>query len=393
MARYDQRQLYIKRVLREIRRHSDDKYIDIEIEEDIRKKFGDKPDSLAVAEMPDWRLASVNYRLKYFESAEAVDRFTPHSVERFLKNFTAPALQLLAAFVVFRLFPTTEYAAYAVCALAAVAAAIQQHICFCKLKYMLIAMILPQFLLIWYPAKAAAASATGFGSFWNLLISEGNRYILVLILASAIFFVLTTAILHAYNYADNPKRKAVIFSSIILILATLAGFTSATAARNRKFDVMAAQVLADLRPAYEEYLETGNSEEFFAAAEKADDVVRKNFHSRSKMDETYNNSFLKTVTVFDLCRRAKESGNCQELMDYYFTDYDENDPGKTLNSDAIFDTYDQLAARFEYRLTNTDGSKYADIHELASGAGGIYAELYAVIDDCHTAWIFSGGKD
>ena len=60
MPRYDKRQLYIKRVLREINRHSDDKWIDIEIENDLRDRFGDKPDAVAVAEMPSWRLVAAN---------------------------------------------------------------------------------------------------------------------------------------------------------------------------------------------------------------------------------------------------------------------------------------------------------------------------------------------
>ena len=393
MPKYDKRQLYIKRVLREIRRHSDDRWIDIEIEKDLRDRFGDRPDAEAVASMPSWRLVALNYRTKYFESAESLDGFTPHAVKRLLRNFAAPALELLAAFVVFRLFPTTEYVAYVVCALAAIIAAIQQHVCFCKLRYMLISMLAPPFLLIWYPAKAAASQASDLSGFFANLFSDGNRYVLILILATTLFYTITSAILHARDYTDKPTRPAVVFSCFGLALAVVSGFAFYGTSRAKGFDRLSAVSLAELRVAYEHYEATGETEEFLAAAKEADSVVRSNFHSRSKMDQTYQNDFERMAEIFILCSDAAQSGSFQNLMDSYFTDYDETDSDRTLDTEDITITYDSLNDRFAARLSTLDGSKYSDLHELAMSASGLRAELYAVIEDCHTRWIFSVNED
>ncbi len=389
MARYDKRQLYIKRVLREIRRHSDDRWIDIEIEKDLRDRFGDKTDAEAVAQMPSWRLAAMNYRVKYSESAEALDGFTPQTVQRLLTNFAAPAIELLAAFVVFRLFPTTEYVAYIVCALAAIAAAIQQHVCFCKFGYSVASIVLPVFLLIWYPARDAAANAYGFADFFGRLFSDGNRYIIILILAIVIFYTLTTAILHARDYADKPIRGRTILASAILILCCVSGFAAYTSYRNESSNEQSAIALAEIKEAYAEYQSTGDVQKLLETAQKADSIVKKNFHRLSKMDESYSDNFYRMFSIFDLCRTAEDSSSYQALMDSYFTDFDETDETRTLNTEAISVTYSQLTDRFESRMSSVSGEKYADLHGLASSAGGLQAELYSVIDDCHTAWIFS----
>ncbi|MBR6771844.1 MAG: hypothetical protein IKM29_00470 [Clostridia bacterium] len=395
MPKYDKRQLYIKRVLREIRRHSDDRWIDIEIESELRNRFGDKPDAEAVAAMPSWRLTAINYRTKYFESAESVDGFTPHAVKRLIRNFCAPAVMLLAVFAVFRLFPTTEYVAYAVCALAAIAAAIQQHVCFCKLKYMLVSMIVPQFLLLWYPAKAAAVEAGNLSEFFRNLFSDGNRYILILIFATVLFYAVTAAVLHARDYADKPLRPAVISGSLGFALIVVFAFSAYSIQRAKGFDRLSAVSFAELNSAYEHYETTGDSEAFLAAAKEADKVVSQNFHSRSKMDETYQNDFEHMAELFILCDEAKISGSFQALMDSYFTDFDETDPNRTLDTKDITVTSESLNDRFAARLSDEDlhGYKYADLHKLALSASGIRAELYAVIDDCHTRWIFSANAE
>lgn len=389
MARYDKRQLYIKRVLREIRRHSDDRWIDIEIEKDLRERFGDLPDKEAVARMPSWRLAAMNYRLKYFESAEALDGFTPHNVRRFLTNFAAPAIELLAAFVVFRLYPTTEYVAYVVCALAAVVAAVQQHVCFVKLKYMLAALLAPPFLLIWYPAKSAVLASEGFRDFFARLFSENNRYVLVLIFAFLLFYTVTSAILHARDYADKPLRPAVIFGSLGAAAVAVGIFCGATAFRNRDIALDAQRDVSALETAYTAYLSGGDFAPLLAAAESSDATVEKNFHTLTPMDESYGDSFSKTFSLFHLCRRAETTGSYQELMDTYYTDFDENDAERTLNTAAIAATVDQLSDRFEVKLSEAKNGGYAELHGLAATAEGLHAELYAVIDDCHTAWIYS----
>ena len=393
MPRYDKRQLYIKRVLREIRRHSDDRWIDIEIEQDLRTRFGDRSDSEAVASMPDWRLAAVNYRIKYFQSAESLDGFTPHSIKRLFRNFAAPAIELLAAFVVFRLFPTTEYVAYAVCALAAVAAAIQQHVCFCKLRYAIVSLVAPPFLLIWYPAKAAAESAGDLSGFFGNLFSGENRYVLILIVSTVFFYTITAAILHARDYADKPLRPAVAFGSLGLALVMVLGFSVFSANRTKTFDVLSAESIAELRSAYTLYETTGDVTEFLAAAQKADKVVAQNYHSLSKMDETYQNDFERMAELFFLCREASETGSFQTLMDRYFTDFDESDTAKTLDTDDITVTCEELNDRFSSRLETIGKDEYADLHELAMSASGLRAELYAVIEDCHTRWIFSANED
>ena len=393
MPRYDKRQLYVKRVLREISRHSDDRWIDIEIERDLRDRFGGKDDAQAVASMPSWRLAAVNYRLKYFESVEAVDGFTPASVKRFLRNFAAPALELLAAFVVFRLFPTTEYVAYVVCALAAVAAAIQQHVCFCKLRYMIFSMVLPPFFLIWYPAKAAAEGASDLSEFFGRLFSDGNRYVLILIFATILFYAVTASVLHARDYADRPLRPAVAFGSLGLALVIILSFSVFSSNRAKTFDELSSAGIAELKSAYEIYETTGNTEEFLSAAAKADEIVVQNFHSRSKMDQTYQNDFERMAELFILCREASETGSFQPLMDVYFTDFDENDTTRTLDTEDITVTYESLNARFAAGLDTLGGDKYADIHRLAMSASGLRAELYAVIEDCHTRWIFSANEE
>lgn len=395
MPKYDKRQLYIKRVLREILRHSDDRWIDIEIESDLRNRFGDKPDAEAVADMPSWRLVAINYRTKYFESIESVDGFTPARVKVALRNFAAPAIELLAAFVVFRLFPTTEYVAYIVCALAAIAAAIQQHVCFCKPKYMLISMILPPFLLIWYPAKAAADQASDIAGFFTNLFSDGNRYVLILILATIVFYAVTASILHARDYTDKPTRPAVAFGCLGFALAVVLSFSAYSIQRSQGFDRLSAVSFAELNSAYEHYETTGDPEAFIAAAKEADKVVAKNFHSRSKMDQTYQNDFENMAIIFMLCEDAKNSGKFQTLMNNYYTDFDETDATRFLDSEDITLTYESLNRRFASKLSTEDlhGYKYADLHELALSAAGLRAELYAVIEDCHTRWIFSANAE
>ena len=250
-------------------------------------------------------------------------------------------------------------------------------------------MILPPFLLIWYPAKAAASEAEAFSEFLQKLFSDGNRYVIILILATIVFYAVTASILHARDYTDKPTRPAVVFGCLGLALIVISGFSVYSINRTKTFDRLSAVSLENLKTAYELYETSGNPEEFLSAAKEADMVVAQNFHSRSKMDETYQNDFENMAIIFILCEDAKNSGKFQTLMNNYYTDFDETDTTRYLDSEDITLTYESLNDRFAARFFTLDGNKYADLHELALSAAGLRAELYAVIEDCHTRWIVS----
>jgi hypothetical protein len=99
--------------------------------------------------------------------------------------------------------------------------------------------------------------------------------------------------------------------------------------------------------------------------------------------------------IFILCNEAEISGSFQTLMDSYFTDFDETDTSRTLDTEDIIVTSESVNARFAARLSGEDlnGYRYADLHKLAMSASGLRAELYAVIEDCHTRWIFSANAE
>ena len=103
--------LYIKRVLREVRRHSSDTDIDRkiigEIEERVLRLTGGRTDEesirAALKKMEPASELGLQYRAEYKYSAEKPDGFL--IFERFFSSIAAMALLLLTVFVVFRLFP------------------------------------------------------------------------------------------------------------------------------------------------------------------------------------------------------------------------------------------------------------------------------------------------
>lgn len=393
MPRYTKKQLYVKRVFREIRRHSDDKWIDTEIEKDLNSQLEGKSDAEIKRDMPSPSFLAIRYRLKYAESASAPDGFTPHSVRRLFKNFLAPALELLAAFCVFRLYPTTEYIAYAVCALAAVAAAIQQHVCFCKLRYIIIALAAPPFLLIWYPAKAAASASGSVPEFFSRLFSDGNRYVLILIFSFIFFYFVTAAFLHARDYTDSPVKALVMIGSVAAAAASVVVFVLCAHRTEQEFDRLAAESFAELETSYAEFLSSGSSGQFISAAEKADGILSPHYHAYAKMNVSYNDEFAKMARLLALCEQSRSSGSYQALLDEYYTSYDESDESRTLDTEKIDLSVVQAESRFESRLSALSSGGCSELYELSQTAGGLYSEIYAVIDGCFSNWIFSPSEE
>ncbi|MBQ5973923.1 MAG: hypothetical protein IJL69_06935, partial [Oscillospiraceae bacterium] len=367
MARCDAKELYIRRVLREVRRHSGDRWIDGEIRAELEARFAGRDAAEVLRELPSARAAGLQYRLRYADSAAEPDGFTPHVVRRLIRNLAAPAVELLAALCVFRLFPTTEYTAYAVCALAAVAAAVQQHVCFCRLRYQLVAMIAPVFLLIWYPARASAAAAADLSGFFRLLFSENHRHALILILIFTAFYALTTALLHAREYADRPLRPVVTVLVLLAAVGSVGGFAAYEVRRTRALDAESAAVLARLSSDFADGLARGDLTAARADARDADALARRNYHVYVKLDQDYAQDVSRFLALLDDVERARTGGSVQALFDRYFAGFDETDP-RPLDRDRIFAAADYAADRFRRRADAADGG-IASLCALSQTAG------------------------
>jgi hypothetical protein len=124
---------------------------------------------------------------------------------RTLVNFTAPAFLLSSAFIVFRLFPATEYVAYVIIAVVAGLSAYFSYCNFYKLRYYIIAVVLPAFLLIYYPIHDAFKNNE---KILNSIFSYSNHVVLTLILIILIIFPAVALVLYARDYAPVAKKKA-----------------------------------------------------------------------------------------------------------------------------------------------------------------------------------------
>ena len=119
--------LYTKRVLREVKRHSEDAYIDRNIKNEIAQRIleltNGKTDEVsvktAIRQKEPARELGLSYRKFYKFSAERPDGFL--LFERFFTNIAGMAILLITALCVFRMFPQVEYVAYAICALSGIA--------------------------------------------------------------------------------------------------------------------------------------------------------------------------------------------------------------------------------------------------------------------------------
>ncbi|MBR2453396.1 MAG: hypothetical protein IKB35_00170, partial [Clostridia bacterium] len=270
--------LYIKRVLREVHHDEEDLYItkkliSIICERILAETGGDEsPEkiSIAIKDMVSPVKLGRELRKEYKHDQNGLMLFN-----RTLVNLTAGAIILATAFVVYRLFPQKEYVAYLVCAIAsAVSAWFGTHY-FIKLRYHLIAMIAPAFLLSYYPIldaiKQSSKNNTGL---FETLFSSANSTTFILIAVIVAVYAVTLIAISCYLY--STRNRGIKLSCCIFLLCLGVGLFGAHASfRAKEYNNQAAVYAAELSEQYGKYItqvELGND---FMPQEALNDIVSK----------------------------------------------------------------------------------------------------------------------
>lgn len=273
--------LYIKKVLREVVRSDDDAYIDTVIKKEVLARVagltgGESSDTALRAALRELGPASrlgKRYKKEYAFSAHRISGLMLFN--RFFVNISASLLILIAAFAVFRMYPQKEYTAYLLCAIAGVAAGFTAHLHFYKASFMVTTAVLPSFLLVYYPLKAALAAHRDYGApLFKTFFSYDNHIVFMIILSSVLFFALTALFLHARAYLKRPEKLYLQAVCVFTALAVVSGFFVYASGLRESFNSRAASLQSGINAAYAEYLELGvMPDTLFSLAQEARELA------------------------------------------------------------------------------------------------------------------------
>ncbi len=390
---YTKEQLYIKRVLREIQRHEDDAYIDTKIKNEITAKIkaltggdtSEKAVELALKQLGPASKLGKEYKKEYRFSAERINGFL--FFNRFFVNMSAPALILIAALAVFRMFPLSEYLAYAVCAAAGVIAGIIAYTAFYKAVYAVLTAALPSFLLIFYPLKDALSARLDYGvPFFRELFGYSNHTVLFIILFSVLAYAVTVSWLHAKFYFRKFNYRYIHAELVFFVLAVLAGFTVFAVDLKKSNDAEASILLDKLGEQYEIYLESGNMPDTLPAlgdeASRLSELYGGIYLSPPKLTSNAIPAVFKIFSLYD--------SGYENLITYYHSMYDPTKgiPFDTKTLDAMLSDAKQKAGVI---LSGKGGGDFKTLLNVLSRFETLRSEIESSVDVCYEKWAYSAG--
>lgn len=385
--------LYVKRVLREVRRHSSDTYIDRQIIGEIERRVlelseGRTDEASVRAALKQMEPASelgYRYRAEYRSSAEKPDGFL--LFETFFSNVAAMALLLLTVFVVFRLFPQKEYVGYAACAVAAACAAILAHKRFYNIHYSLATILIPAFLLLYYPCKHSiqAARAPG-GSFLTSFFSYRYHIIFISLIVITIVYSAVTALLHAKTYLRSWVRTISILAAVLFLVACSAGFATYANHLKQVYHAEAEVCLAAARESFDGYLQ--NEQDALKAAEEDAGKIAELYERYAGIyvpaDRQTGGAYEALLEMFEIWETGTES-----LIVHFHAGYDAEKRKNPIQTEPIDEKIRQVQDSVERLLNRTsDGEPFQQLLELESRCQHLQSELQTTVLEAYHQWIY-----
>ena len=384
--------LYVKRVLREVKRHSEDAYIDRNIKNEIAERILDLTDGstdeaavkTALKQMEPARELGLRYRKFYKFSAERPDGFL--LFERFFTNIAGIAILMITALCVYRMLPQVEYVAYAICALAGVAAAIFAHRAFYNIHFALATLYIPAFLLLYYPCKHSIADAVnGKGSFTELLFSHRYREIFITLIVMILAYTATTAILHAFSYMHKRGKIISVTASVILTIACVCGFAGYAYDLKDTYNTQAELQVSALRETYTNYQNGGPIGPVLVSAVKTMDLYEAYAGIYVPSIEQHSGSYFKLIDEF-----VYYDSGIDELIKLHNPAYD---PTKR-ESPFAYETIEKKIADLKESVATLlasdppEGEPFRLILMIEERCDLLHADLIATLKTCYNDWIY-----
>lgn len=384
--------LYIKRVLREVHHDENDLFITKKLVSIITGRIlaasgGDESeravkDALRAVGSP----ASLGRELRrdYKHNENGFMLFN-----RTMTNLASAAIILVAEFVVFRLYPQTEYVAYICSAVAAIFAAWLGTHCFYKLRYHIIAMALPSFLLIYYPVRDALRLQASSGvPFFRSLFSYSNHIVLFLIVLTSAAYALTTALLHISIYSEH--KRALKFSLCGgLIAAALASFAFYAASLNIDYNQKSASYYSALSSEYREYysgiaaggwLKPGES--LISSAKLADELIDRYNDIYVPSDKQTSGSLSSLLNAFSVYAESPDA-----LMEYYHAGFSGDDTD--FDYAALSDLMRSAALKVKNTIASIgDAPTLKQLMKIESSCSAIYSDFNENLEKIYDEYIF-----
>ncbi len=386
--------LYYKRVMRKVRRHTQDTHIDNRIQRELWEKVtsvtGDDPTEAQVrsalqqmGKPSDW---GIYYRNLFSESGRRFDGFL--LFEGFFTGIAPMALMLIVVFAVFRLFPQREYVAYGLVALGAIASAWHAHHNFLSMGYLAATVLIPSVLLLYYPVRDALV--LDGSSFISNLICYENRVILVSVLLLNALFILTICFFHALDYTYRPWRTAIASLSVVLCALLTAGLVFYGLNLKKDYDSQAAVLLSDLRTTYNTYLENGTADGMIARSEEIDALLAKYIDIFVAEPRQTAGSFTECLQFFLL----HDASPAHAITKYHPAFTPENVPGrdtqwKVFDYSALDREVSSLKFALAQLLGNTDSSTLGAVSKLEQQVYPLRVAFLQKLDNLYTDWFYS----
>ena len=383
--------LYIKRVLREVRRHSSDTDIDRkiigEIEERVLRLTGGRTDEesirAALKKMEPASELGLQYRAEYKYSAEKPDGFL--IFERFFSSIAAMALLLLTVFVVFRLFPQKEYVGYAVCACAGVAAAFLAHRRFYNIHYALATIWVPAFLLLYYPCKhAIAAVRASGGSFLSAFFSYRYHVVFLVLIFITAAYTATTAILHAAAYLRGHKRVVSYLAAVVCSVGFLCGFFCYAVHLKGVYNAEASVCLAATQKSYEVYAAGGTIRQAQTDAKTLGDLYDRYAGIYVPSNRQTGGAYSSLLEMLDLYDSDVDS-----LILRYHPAYEPDKRPKNIQTEPIDEKVSEIKRRLTVLLAKDTGEEpFRSLIDVETCCDLFRQELLLALSDAYNAWIY-----
>lgn len=385
--------LYVKRVLREVRRHSSDTYIDKQIIGEIENRVLELSEGhtdeasirAALKKMEPAAVLGSRYRAEYRFSAEKPDGFL--MFENFFSNVAAMVLLLLTVFVVFRLFPQKEYVGYAFCAIAAACAAILAHKRFYNIHYLLATILIPAFLLLYYPCKHSIGTARASGgSFLVLFFSYRYHIIYISLIVITAVYLAVTALLHAKAYLRKRLRMFSILATMFFLLACSIGFSVYACHLKQVYQAEAEVCLAAVRASFDAYLQDGENAINGAKedAGKISELYERYAGIYIPADRQSGGSYEALLEIFEIWESGTES-----LIVHFHAGYEAEKRNTPIQTEQIDEKLHQVQDSVERLLNRTsEDEPFQQLLALESRCQLLQSELRATVSDAYHQWIY-----
>lgn len=384
--------LYVKRVLREVRRHSSDTYIDrniiSEIEQKVLAETGGSADEAAVKaalkKMDPPKELGLRYRKFYKFSAERPDGFL--LFERFFTNIGAMALLLLTVLTVFRLFPQKEYVAYAVCAVAGVAAAVFAHRCFYNAHFAAATLWVPAFLLLYYPCKQSIAAARETGeSFLSLFFSYRYHIIFTVLIVMTAAFVAATAILHALAYLPKKRRAVVCAAAAALSAVFVVGFAVYAFELKDTYNAQATVCLSDMRKSYSAYAQGGDIADARATAAEQSELYERYAGIYVPANKRTTGSYERLLEIFALYDNGADA-----LIQTYHPAYEPEKRAEPFEYDALAEKIASVKSSVKLLLDQESAADepFKRLIEVEDRCNLLCTDFLSTLSKAYDAWIY-----